>query len=321
MMRSIAWAASLVCRVEKTRWPVSARVRASWMDSRSRISPTRRTSGSSRRAERSARSNEGLSRPTSRWLTAERLCSCTYSMGSSMVRMCSERVSLMRAMMEARVVDLPDPVGPVSSTRPRGSRASHSATGGSPSSSKVGMSEGIIRRASAISPFWWNALPRSRARSCQVSEKSTSWCSSRMASCSGRQHAVDELFDLGAREHRRALERPQASVDPDPWLGTADQQQVRTLLVPEDLEPGVDSFDVGGSRCPLPFSFDAMSVDVKAKAPGPEGRALWFSIVTLVLTTQTPVQPRGVVEVGAARCRLVDVHDHVDPPVAPRLIV
>ncbi len=83
------------------------------MDSRSRISPTRRTSGSSRRAERSARSKEGLSRPISRWLTAERLCSCTYSTGSSIVRMCSARVSLMRAMMDARVVDLPEPVGPV----------------------------------------------------------------------------------------------------------------------------------------------------------------------------------------------------------------
>ena len=46
--------------------PVSARVRASWIDSRSRISPTSRTSGSSRRAERSARSNDGLSVPTSR---------------------------------------------------------------------------------------------------------------------------------------------------------------------------------------------------------------------------------------------------------------
>ena len=37
-----------------------------------------------------------------------------------MVRMWRARVSLMRAMMEASVVDFPDPVGPVIRTRPAG---------------------------------------------------------------------------------------------------------------------------------------------------------------------------------------------------------
>ena len=53
----------------------------------SRISPTSRTSGSSRSAERRARGNDSVSLPTSRWLTAERWLPCTYSMGSSMVTM------------------------------------------------------------------------------------------------------------------------------------------------------------------------------------------------------------------------------------------
>ena len=44
----------LVCRVAKTRWPVSAAVRARLIVSRSRISPTRMTSGSSRSAARRA---------------------------------------------------------------------------------------------------------------------------------------------------------------------------------------------------------------------------------------------------------------------------
>ena len=35
-----------------------------------------------------------------------------------MVRMCSARVSLMRSMMAASVDDLPEPVGPVTSTTP-----------------------------------------------------------------------------------------------------------------------------------------------------------------------------------------------------------
>ena len=108
----------------------------------SRISPMSRTSGSSRSAERRARSNDGLSRPISRWLTAESLWWWTYSTGSSIVRMWHDRVSLMRSMIEASVVDLPEPVGPVTRTKPRGRVASHSAVGGRSSSSKVGIREG-----------------------------------------------------------------------------------------------------------------------------------------------------------------------------------
>src|SRR5215217_6317618 len=81
-------------------------VSANRIDSRSRISPTSRTSGSSRRAERSASGNEGVSEPTSRWFTAERLWSCTYSIGSSMVRMWQARVLLMLSSIAASEVDL-----------------------------------------------------------------------------------------------------------------------------------------------------------------------------------------------------------------------
>ena len=59
-----------------------------------------------------------MSEPTSRWLTAERLCSCTYSIGSSMVRMWQARWVLIWSIIAASVVDLPEPVGPVTSTRP-----------------------------------------------------------------------------------------------------------------------------------------------------------------------------------------------------------
>ena len=59
-----------------------------------------------------------MSSPTSRWLTAERWWSCTYSIGSSMVRMCTARFALIQSTIDARVVDLPDPVGPVTNTSP-----------------------------------------------------------------------------------------------------------------------------------------------------------------------------------------------------------
>ena len=186
MMRSIAWEESLVCRVEKTRWPVSASVRASWMDSRSRISPTSRTSGSSRRAERRARSKEGLSVPTSRWV-----------IGREPVL-----VHVLDGVLDREDVQRPGLVDPVDDggergrlTRTRSGRSGARGRGGAGPSTppraagrarrSVGMSEGIMRRARAVSPFWVNALPRRRARSRQVSEKSTSCCSSNVASCSG----------------------------------------------------------------------------------------------------------------------------------------
>ncbi len=87
--RSMVLAAEVVCRVPNTRCPVSAAVSASRMVSRSRNSPTRIMSGSSRRAERSASAKPRVSRCTSRWLTRHFLDSCTNSIGSSMVRMCS----------------------------------------------------------------------------------------------------------------------------------------------------------------------------------------------------------------------------------------
>ena len=66
MMRLMVSVASRVCSVENTRWPVSAASRAVSIVSKSRISPTRMTSGSWRRALRRACANERVSTDTSR---------------------------------------------------------------------------------------------------------------------------------------------------------------------------------------------------------------------------------------------------------------
>ncbi len=58
MIRSTVAAAVAVWSVPKTRWPVSEAVMAREMVYRSRISPTRMTSGSSRSDCRSALANE-----------------------------------------------------------------------------------------------------------------------------------------------------------------------------------------------------------------------------------------------------------------------
>ncbi len=73
MMRlTVPWAL-LVCSVPKTMWPVSAALIAASIVSKSRISPTRITSGSCRRARRIASEKLGTSTPTSRWLIVDLL--------------------------------------------------------------------------------------------------------------------------------------------------------------------------------------------------------------------------------------------------------
>ncbi len=140
MMRLMVCAAELVCRVAKVRWPVSAMRSAASIVSRSRISPISTTSGSWRSAERRAFEKLWVSACSSRWLTMHFLCACRYSTGSSMVTMCSWRSRLILSIMAARVVDLPEPVGPVTRIRPRGFSQSRSMTAGRPSSRKLRIS-------------------------------------------------------------------------------------------------------------------------------------------------------------------------------------
>jgi hypothetical protein len=89
MIRSTVFGAEFVWSVPKTRCPVSAAVIPSSMVSRSRISPTRITSGSSRRAARRAAAKLFVFVPISRWFTRHFLFGWVNSMGSSMVRMWS----------------------------------------------------------------------------------------------------------------------------------------------------------------------------------------------------------------------------------------
>ena len=89
---------------------------------------------------------------------------CRYSIGSSIVTMCRDFVSLIWSIIAASVVDLPEPVVPVSRIRPRSSSASSLITGGSPSSSIVRTANGITRATIETEPRWRKALTRKRAR-------------------------------------------------------------------------------------------------------------------------------------------------------------
>ena len=121
------------------------------------------TSGSWRRTRRSARLNDAVSMPTSRWLMIELRSGCRNSIGSSIVTMCLCIVRFMWSIIAASVVDLPEPVVPVSRMIPRSSSAS-CGDGGRLSSSTDLMLTGIARMTSEMEPRWRKALTRKRAR-------------------------------------------------------------------------------------------------------------------------------------------------------------
>src|SRR5690606_21257130 len=87
-------------------------------------------------------------------------------------------VSLRWLTMPASVVDLPDPVGPVTSTRPRGRKARSAKILGALSCSSVRMLDGIVRNTAPAPRFWLKALTRKRARPWISKEKSHSSVSS-----------------------------------------------------------------------------------------------------------------------------------------------
>ena len=86
--------------------------------------------------------------------------------------------SLRWLTIAASVVDLPEPVGPVHSTMPRGLSESSAKTAGQFSCSRVRIFDGMVRNTAPAPRFWLNALTRKRARPWISNEKSHSSVSS-----------------------------------------------------------------------------------------------------------------------------------------------
>ena len=144
--------ASMVCNDAKIRCPVSAACMATATLSASRSSPSTITSGLWRSTSLSAVKNDGVSPPTSRWVRRLLRSRCTNSMGSSIVTMCAARVLLMRCTMAAKVVLLPLPVAPTTSTMPRSSSARRPKPSWSPSSPSSSSPEGKARATNPKRP-------------------------------------------------------------------------------------------------------------------------------------------------------------------------
>ncbi len=91
-----------------------------------------------------------------------------------MVTMCAERVRLARSSRDASVVVLPEPVGPVTSTRPRGRYAKRPMAAGTPSSSSDLISCGMVRKARPYEPRCAYTLTRNRETPFTLYAKSSS---------------------------------------------------------------------------------------------------------------------------------------------------
>jgi len=111
------------------------------------------------------------------------LCGCTNSIGSSIVMMCSERSLLILSIIAASVVDLPEPVGPVTRIQPLG------AIGQLPHDRREiqlvegANLEGDDRMAAATAPRSRYTLQRKRARFWIPKERSSSFSSSNFCFC------------------------------------------------------------------------------------------------------------------------------------------
>ena len=175
--RSIVSAIFGLCRVLKTKCPVSAAWRAIRAVVASRISPTKMMSGAWRMARRRPVSKDGVSIPTSRWVKKLVRSVKTNSTGSSMVTMWVDRVELMYSRQQAMVVLFPQPVGPVTRIRPE-RRLSQLVriSSGSPRVSMVGIWVRIWRSTAPRRPRCLWRLTRKRGPSviCQAASTSES---------------------------------------------------------------------------------------------------------------------------------------------------
>ena len=91
---------------------------------------------------------------------------------------CRSRFTM--STMAASVVDFPEPVGPVTTTNPRGYRARSATTLGSSRSSSVLISYGIRRNAAPSESRWKYTFTRNRALpGSEYDMSSSSSCSSR----------------------------------------------------------------------------------------------------------------------------------------------
>ena len=188
---------------------------------------------------RSAAANVGVSACSSRWWTVPFLCGCRNSIGSSMVRMCSARVSLMRSMIAASVDDLPEPVWPVTRTMPFLSDTTFSSDAGRPSSARLGMRDAMTRMTTAKLPRCRKTLTRNRVRSESANDRSQAPCSLQRAQRRARCRRSDRAPPARCPSARMIAQAGTSTGRSSPWRSTwggRPGEKIRSLMPGAGIE-------------------------------------------------------------------------------------
>ena len=128
----------------------------------------------------------------------------------------------MTSIIEASVVDLPEPVGPVTRMRPRGLKRSSLTEGGRPICSSVRSVEGIIRRTQPQRPRSLKTETRKRVPSSCARAKSVPPLLSASATCSG------VMISLHSRRVSSAVNASSAIATSSPWMRSSGGMNART---------------------------------------------------------------------------------------------
>ncbi len=157
--------------------------------------------------------------------------------------MCSSRVELISSIIAASEVDLPEPVGPVTSTKPRGLRVNSCTTAGSPSSSIVeqaerDQAEGGADRAALVVGVDTEA----RMAGDRVGEVELPVGLQALALVAGEDR-VDDLARVGGGQSRVLVERRQPPPHAHGRVRAAAQMQVGGAAS-DDLHQQVSEIDV-----------------------------------------------------------------------------
>ena len=170
-----------------------------------------------------------------------------------MVRMWQRRSALIASIMAARVVVLPDPVGPHTRTRPLGLSASSWQTLGSPSSSNEGMTSLTCRSTMAAAPRDRYALTRNRPMPGSVRAQSHSWSATKAARSSSDGRAPSTMRSVSSRRQLGQVEGPQVAGHPDEGRRAGPDVHVRGPVgdgrVQDVAQRGGRPRRGGGSTC------------------------------------------------------------------------
>ena len=212
----------------------------------SRRRGSRRGPGAARPSGATAK--DCASEPSSRWLTMHFLCGCRNSIGSSIVRMWSSRVRLISSMIAASDVDLPEPVGPVTRTRPRGLWTKSWQTARQAELvDRLDLERDQAERGAERGALEVRVDAEAGDVRDRVGEVELPVGLEPLALVV-REDRVDDLARVGRREDWVVLERDQPTADADHRVGARGDVEVGGVAL-EDLEQQVGEVEVHG--CPV----------------------------------------------------------------------